>query len=110
MLKEVSADQAASLRRKALGDFLRQARGRVQPESVGWPAGVRRHTPGLRHEEVAQLCGISATWYTWIEQGRDVSVSTSVWARLASVLDLAKAERHYLFELAECADPEHGVD
>ncbi|MDS1139238.1 helix-turn-helix transcriptional regulator [Pusillimonas sp. SM2304] len=105
-----SADQAASVRRKALGDFLRQARGRVQPESVGLPSGVRRRTPGLRREEIAQLCGISVTWYTWIEQGRDVSVSAGVWSRLASVLDLARAERHYLFELAECADPEHGRD
>ena len=110
MPKETAADQAASLRRKALGDFLRQARGRVQPESVGLPAGVRRRTPGLRREEVAQLSDISATWYTWIEQGRDVSVSTSVWARLAAVLGLARAERHYLFELAECADPDHGYD
>lgn len=103
-----SAEQAASVRRKALGDFLRQARGRVQPEAFGLPAGVRRRTPGLRREELAQLCGISVTWYTWIEQGRDVSVSAAVWARLASVLSLARAERQYLFELAECADPEHG--
>ncbi|AEC21939.1 transcriptional regulator [Pusillimonas sp. T7-7] len=107
---QLSAEQAASIRRKALGDFLRQARGRVQPESVGLPPGIRRRTPGLRREEVAQLCGISVTWYTWIEQGRDVSVSAGVWARLASVLGLARAERHYLFELAECADPEHGHD
>ncbi|NYT62706.1 helix-turn-helix domain-containing protein [Alcaligenaceae bacterium] len=103
-----SAEQLNSARRKALGDFLRSARARVQPESVGLPAGTRRRTPGLRREELAQLCGISVTWYTWIEQGRDVSVSPSVWARLASVLMLARAERHYLFELAECTDPEHG--
>lgn len=105
-----SAEQAGFARRKALGDFLRRARARVQPEAMGLPAGVRRRTPGLRREEVAQLCGISVTWYTWIEQGRDVSVSASVLARLASVLSLARAERHYLFELAECADPEHGRD
>ncbi len=103
-----SSAEQASVRRKALGDFLRQARARVQPESYGLPAGVRRRTPGLRREELAQLCDISVTWYTWIEQGRDVSVSAAVWARLASVLNLARAERHYLFELAECADPEHG--
>jgi transcriptional regulator with XRE-family HTH domain len=77
---------------------------------MGLPAGARRRTPGLRREEVAQLCDISVTWYTWIEQGRDVSVSASVWARLAAVLHLTRAERHYLFELAECADPEHGRD
>ncbi len=103
-----SVDQTNSARRKALGDFLRSARARVQPEIVGLPVGVRRRTPGLRREEVAQLCDISVTWYTWIEQGRDVTVSPSVWARLASVLGLARAERNYLFELAECTDPEHG--
>src|SRR5690606_32417248 len=50
------------------------------------------------------------TWYTWIEQGREVSVSPSVWARIAGVLQLARAERAYLFELAECADPQHPRD
>src|SRR5690606_29872778 len=85
-------------------------RARVAPEHVGLPSGSRRRTPGLRREEVAQLCDISVTWYTWIEQGRDVSVSPCVWARLATVLQLNRAERHYLFELAECADPEHGRD
>lgn len=105
-----SPDTAGSARRKALGDFLRSARARVQPEAMGLPPGIRRRTPGLRREELAQLAGISVTWYTWIEQGRDVSVSASVWARLASVLGLARAERHYLFELAECADPDHSMD
>lgn len=95
-------------RRKAMGDFLRSARARVQPDMVGLPAGTRRRTPGLRREEVAQLCDISTTWYTWIEQGRPVTVSPAVLARLASVLRLQRAERHYLFELADCTDPEHG--
>src|SRR5690606_12108360 len=103
-----AGDTITLTRRKVLGDFLRTARARVQPEAVGLPAGVRRRTPGLRREELAQLCNISVTWYTWIEQGRDVSVSPSVWTRLASVLGLGRAERQYLFELAECADPEHG--
>ncbi|MBV6273350.1 helix-turn-helix transcriptional regulator [Alcaligenaceae bacterium CGII-47] len=95
-----------SARRRALGAFLRSARARTQPADHGLPAGVRRRTPGLRREELAQLCGISATWYTWIEQGREVSVSVAVWQRLADVLGLARAERHYLFDLAECADPQ----
>src|SRR3546814_2047084 len=105
-----AVEQAGSIRRKALGDFLRRARARVQPESMGLRTGARGRAPCLRREELAQLCGISVTWYTWIEQGRDVSVSASVLARLATVLSLARAERHYLFELAECADPEHGKD
>jgi len=102
--------QSTRVRRRALGEFLRSARGRVTPAMVGLPQGMRRRTPGLRREEVAQLCGISVTWYTWIEQGRDISVSPGVWARLANVLRLARAERHYLFEMAECADPEHGSE
>ncbi|UHL63979.1 helix-turn-helix transcriptional regulator [Paralcaligenes sp. KSB-10] len=100
--------QASSARRRALGDFLRSVRARVRPETVGLPAGTRRRTPGLRREELAQLCGISVTWYTWIEQGRDVSASPGVWARLANVLQLVRGERQYLFELAECTDPDHG--
>ncbi|MGB3836741.1 helix-turn-helix transcriptional regulator [Castellaniella sp.] len=99
----MSRDDAA--RRLALGAFLRSARARVSPADHGLPAGLRRRTPGLRREEIAQLCEISSTWYTWIEQGRDISVSVDVWCRLADVLRLARAERHYLFNLAECADP-----
>jgi transcriptional regulator with XRE-family HTH domain len=94
-------------RRQALGEFVRNARARITPQMAGLPDGSRRRTPGLRREEVAQLCGISVTWYTWIEQGRDVSVSPSVWSRIANVLHLGRAERAYLFELAECADPQH---
>jgi transcriptional regulator with XRE-family HTH domain len=105
-----SSAEGAALRRHALGDFVRNARARITPQMAGLPAGLRRRTPGLRREEVAQLCGISVTWYTWIEQGREVSVSPAVWARIASVLQLARAERAYLFELAECADPHHPRD
>ncbi|ARP92019.1 transcriptional regulator [Bordetella genomosp. 9] len=104
-----TADGAA-LRRRALGDFVRNARARITPQMAGLPAGLRRRTPGLRREEVAQLCGISVTWYTWIEQGREVSVSPAVWGRIAGVLQLDRAERAYLFELAECADPVHPRD
>lgn len=102
--------EGSSLRRQALGAFVRSARSRMTPQMAGLPEGVRRRTPGLRREEVAQLSGISVTWYTWIEQGREVSVSPAVWARLAGVLQLTRAERAYLFELAECADPQHGRD
>jgi transcriptional regulator with XRE-family HTH domain len=109
-LSDDERQAAAQLRRKTLGDFLRSARGRVTPAAVGLPAGRRRRTPGLRREELAQLCDISTTWYTWIEQGRDVSVSGIVLARLADTLSLSRAERHYLFELAETVDPQHGND
>ena len=85
----MSRDDVA--RRQALGAFLRSARARVSPADHGLPPGLRRRTPGLRREEVAHLCGISTTWYTWIEQGREVSVSVDVWCRLAESLRLARA-------------------
>jgi transcriptional regulator with XRE-family HTH domain len=91
-------------RRKALGEFLRTHRSRLSPASLGFQAG-RRRTPGLRREEVAQLCGLSATWITWLEQGRDVSASPQALATLAQALRLTPAERGYLFELAEKRDP-----
>ncbi|MGY6268800.1 helix-turn-helix transcriptional regulator [Achromobacter denitrificans] len=102
--------EGSRVRRQALGEFVRSARSRITPQMAGLPEGMRRRTPGLRREEVAQLCGISVTWYTWIEQGREVSVSPSVWSRIAGVLQLARAERAYLFDLADCADPQHARD
>jgi len=98
------------MRRQALGEFVRRARANISPARAGLPEGPRRRTPGLRREEVAQLSGISVTWYTWIEQGREVRVSPAVWARLAGVLQLSRAERAYLFELAECTDPQQPRD
>jgi transcriptional regulator with XRE-family HTH domain len=96
-------------RRRELGDFIRAQRERVAPASVGLVAARRRRTPGLRREEVAELSGLSTTWYTWIEQGRDVSVSPTALARLAGALRLERAQRTYLFELAGKRDPDSGV-
>ena len=96
-------------RRRELGDFIRAQRERVAPGAVGLVAVRRRRTPGLRREEVAELAGLSTTWYTWIEQGRDVSVSPAALARLAQTLRLDRAQRHYLFELAGKRDPDPGA-
>lgn len=90
----------------ALGDFIRNHRERTTPASVGIASAGRRRTPGLRREELAQLCGVSPTWLTWLEQGRDVAASASLLARLADVLHLSAAERSYLFSLAERLDPQ----
>ena len=91
--------------RKELGNFIRACRERLAPDVVGLPSGPRRRTPGLRREEIAQISGLSATWYTWLEQGRDISVSSGALARLAGALRLTRAERAYLFELAGRRDP-----
>lgn len=91
--------------RRLLGGFLRARREALAPGSVGLPGTRRRRTPGLRREEVAQLCNISPTWYSWIEQGREVSLSAAALSRLAGGLRLTTAERAYLFELARRRDP-----
>src|ERR671937_2290240 len=88
------------VRRRALAEFLRSRRERITPEQVGLPPGVRRRTPGLRREEVAQLAGVGVTWYTWLEQGRAINVSEQVLDAIARTLLLDPYERSHLFTLA----------
>ncbi|NEN84462.1 helix-turn-helix transcriptional regulator [Paenibacillus elgii] len=87
-------------RLQALSAFLKAQRAKLLPQTVGLPVGTRRRTPGLRREEVAQLAGVSPTWYTWLEQGRDIKVSKSVLDCVATALQLTVDERKYLFSLA----------
>ncbi|MEF3306074.1 helix-turn-helix transcriptional regulator [Paenibacillus sp. GYB003] len=87
-------------RLKALSAFLIAHRAKLGPQSVGLPAGGRRRTPGLRREEVAQIAGVSTTWYTWLEQGRDIRMSAQVLERIAYALQLNEDERDYMFSLA----------
>jgi transcriptional regulator with XRE-family HTH domain len=86
-------------KRREFGAFLRSRRSRLTPHDVGLNTGVRRRTPGLRREEVALLAGVGTTWYTWLEQGRDVRPSSEVLDALAVALRLDHAERQYLFQL-----------
>ncbi|WP_332861084.1 helix-turn-helix transcriptional regulator [Janthinobacterium svalbardensis] len=92
-----------------LAEFIRARREAVTPAMAGLPGGGRRRTPGLRREELAQLCDVSPTWLTWLEQGRPVSASAKMLSRLAQVLRLSAAERAYLFEVADKHDPSHGT-
>jgi transcriptional regulator with XRE-family HTH domain len=87
-------------RREELAEFLRRRRERTSPESVGLPGGGRRRTPGLRREEISVLAGVGLSWYTWLEQGRDITPSPGVLDALARVLDLDPAEHQHLFDLA----------
>ena len=87
-------------RYKELADFLRTRRAKILPSQIGLSSATRRRTPGLRREEVAQLAGIGVTWYTWLEQGRPIHVSTQVIESLAKVLLLDKQERIHLYLLA----------
>ncbi|MDC7337791.1 helix-turn-helix transcriptional regulator [Streptomyces lydicus] len=93
-------------RRRCLAEFLRSRRERLTPEEAGILAGPRRRTPGLRREEVAQLSGVSVTWYTWLEQARDITVSRQVLTSLARALMLSSIERRHLFALAGVPLPE----
>jgi transcriptional regulator with XRE-family HTH domain len=86
-------------RRQALADFLRTRRSRLQPSDVGLPARTRRRTPGLRREEVAELANVGVSWYTLLEQGRDVHPSRTVLENLAQALKLSPAEEQHLFYL-----------
>jgi transcriptional regulator with XRE-family HTH domain len=92
-------------RRDELADFLRTRRAALKPEDVGLPGGGRRRTPGLRREEVAQLAGVGTTWYTWLEQGRDVRASLEVLEALARALRLNQAERTHLIVLGRGEAP-----
>jgi transcriptional regulator with XRE-family HTH domain len=95
-----------SARRAELGAFLRARRERLRPADVGLPEdgspGLRR-TPGLRREEVAGLCGVSVTWYTWLEQGRNISASEQVLEALVRALLLDPDQRRHLRGLAGLA-------
>lgn len=91
--------------RAELASFLRVRRSRLAPTAVGLPPGARRRTPGLRREEVALLAQVGVSWYTWLEQGRDIQVSESLLERLSQALRLDPAERSHLFELAQGRSP-----
>jgi transcriptional regulator with XRE-family HTH domain len=89
----------------SLGIYLRDRRARLDPASFGFPL-KRRRTPGLRREEVAQRAHVSATWYTWLEQGRGGAPSADVLDRIARAMMLTDAEREHLFLLGLGRPPE----
>src|ERR1700722_16013295 len=96
------SDQSVSENR--LGAYLKDRRGKIDPPPLGFSA-LRRRTPGLRREEVAQRANISPTWYTWLEQGRGGAASPEVLDRIASALILTAVEREHLFLIGLCHPP-----
>ena len=97
--------EAPNVRRRELAEFLRSRRERITPDQVGLAYGRRRRTPGLRREEVAQLAVVGVTWYTWLEQARDIQVSAQVLDALARALRMDPSERAHLFALGGAVDP-----
>lgn len=89
-----------SPRRSELAAFLKARRAAISPASVGLPPGTRRMTAGLRREELAGLAGVGLTWYTWLEQGRDIQPSAEMLRRVSKALRLSPADDAYLYLLA----------
>jgi transcriptional regulator with XRE-family HTH domain len=99
-MSALNGNGASESRRRELAAFLRSRRERIRPEQVGLPPSRRRRTPGLRREEVAQLAGVGVTWYTWLEQGRDINASPQVLDAIARSLRFDSHEHTHLFALA----------
>jgi transcriptional regulator with XRE-family HTH domain len=96
------------MKREQLSDFLRTRRARLKPADVGLVVGGTRRTPGLRREEVALLAGVGISWYTWLEQGRDINVSSSVLDAIGTALQLSQSERAHLYSLSGLNPPPAG--
>jgi transcriptional regulator with XRE-family HTH domain len=97
-------------RRREIADFLKTRRMRRQPEELGLPRGRRRRTPGLRREEVATAAGVSAEWYTWLEQAREVRPSAEVLSRISAALRLEPNETRHLLTLGGYVVPASAGD
>lgn len=95
--------------RLQLGLFLRSRRESLDAAALGLPRIRHRRTPGLRREEVAQLADVGVTWYTWLEQGREINPSTRTLAAIAQALQCNEAETLHLFRLAGQHDPAPSV-
>jgi transcriptional regulator with XRE-family HTH domain len=94
-----SVRNGAPARRAELREFLMSRRARISPAETGLAPGPRRRTPGLRREEVAVLAGVGVSWYQWLEQGRDITVSPQVLDAITRTLRLDEAERRHLYVL-----------
>ena len=103
--KQSRVDEAVRRRHAELGALLRARRAALRPEDVGLPAGRRRHVPGLRREEVAQLAHVGLKWYAALEQGRVKAISHKSLQRVASSLRLSPVEMEHLFSLARDEEP-----
>ncbi|MEV4615204.1 helix-turn-helix transcriptional regulator [Kitasatospora sp. NPDC049258] len=100
-----TSDAARQHRLQELSQFLRSRRAKLSPGELGLDLSRRRRTPGLRREEVAVLAGVGTSWYTWLEQGRDINVSTEVVQAISRALRLSPAEEAYFFRLTGLNHP-----
>ncbi len=105
--RTASPDDPEARRRRELALFLKARRAAISAESVGLRPSGRRRARGLLREEVAQRAGISPTWYTWLEQGRDIRPSDEVLEHLADALLLDEGERRHLLTLGKAGGAPH---
>ena len=108
-LPSPSGEGSRAAQDNPLGSYLREVRARLDPTDFGFSSS-RRRTPGLRREEVAQRADVSATWYTWLEQGRGGTPSADALDRIAAALALSPVEREHLYLLAQGRPPEVRVE
>ncbi|HET9030732.1 MAG TPA: helix-turn-helix transcriptional regulator [Candidatus Aquilonibacter sp.] len=94
---------SARSRRQNLAAFLRVKRDAMSPQEAGIVVQKSRHVPGLRREEVAEIAGISATWYAWLEQGREINVSSEVLQKVGRALRMTDHEVSYMERLVAAA-------
>lgn len=92
-------------RRRELGAFLRARRNQLSRSEVGLPPRTRGGDAGLRREEVSYLSGVSGTWYTWLEQGRDINPSRQVVDAVARTLRLDSSAHSYVLALLGYSSP-----
>lgn len=105
--KDVASTRTPSAQyRRDVGEFLRTKRAALKPSDLGLPTISQRRVAGLRREEVAAAAAMGVTWYTWLEQGRDIQVSSEMLQRIARALLLSPTETTYLFDLAGKPAPE----
>jgi transcriptional regulator with XRE-family HTH domain len=93
-----------------IGEFLTAQRRQLVRADLGLPPVARRRTFGLRREEVAYLAGVSVTWYTWLEQGRDITPSRQVLDALARTMRLSAPEHAHVLSLAGYSAPQSAAD
>lgn len=105
MINTNTIQNSDEIRRRELSCFLKSRRRVLNPVDFGIPITKKRRVCGLRREEVAQLAGVSVSWYTWLEQGRTISVSEQVLDSISRVLRLNKAEHRHLYLLAKDCYP-----
>lgn len=109
VIANTGTGSARKLRRPQMdqqrAEFLRSCRARIKPSDLGLPMPQRKRTSGLRREDVAALSGVSVSWYTWLEQGRDMRVSDEVLERICHTFRLTEDERVYLFSLVQHRPP-----